>query len=131
LHAALAANTSTIIKIYDSIRTAVEGFGGTNVDTGSRVAVITSHHAEVAAGVRKFTFLYVLDPGAKDPNWNLVFLFARHRTGVTADTSVLVNDKAVAHEFRDRLSYTFVDHISDAGNEYNALYQNSPFTAEI
>jgi len=120
LHAALAANTSTIIKIYDSIRTAVEGFGGTNLDTGSRVAVITSHHAEVAAGVRKFTFLDVLDPGAKDPNRNLMFLFARHRTGVTPNTSVLVNDKAVTHEFRDRLSYTFIDHISDAGNEYNA-----------
>jgi len=120
LHAAFAANTSTIIKIYDSIRTAVEGFGGTNLDAGSRVAVITSHHAEVAAGVRKFTFLDVLHPGAKDPNRNLMFLFARHRTGVTSNTSVLVNNKAVTHEFRDRLSYTFIDHISDAGNEYNA-----------
>jgi len=97
LHAALAANTSTIVKIYDSIRTAVKSVGGTNLDAGCRVAVVTSHHAKVAAGMRKFTLLDVLDPGAKDPDRNLVFLFARHGTGVTANTSVLVNDKAVAH----------------------------------
>src|SRR5215471_16005723 len=111
LHAAFTANTSAVVKIYDSIRTAVEGFGGTNLDAGSRVAVVTSHHAEVTAGVRKFTFLDVFDPGAKNAHRDLVFLFARHRTGVTPNTSVLVNDKAVAHAVGDRLSYTLDDNI--------------------
>jgi len=97
LHAAFAANTSRIIKIYDSIRAAVKSMGGTNLDAGGRIAVITSHDAEVAAGVRELAFLNILHPGAKDTDRHLVFLFARHRTGVTANTSVLINYKAVAH----------------------------------
>jgi hypothetical protein len=54
----------------------------------------------MAAGVRKFTFFDVFHPGAKNSNRHLVFLFARHGTGVTADTSVLINYKSVAHGIR-------------------------------
>jgi len=98
LHAALASNTASIVEVYDSIRTAEEGVGGANLYAGSIVTVVTSHHAEMTAGVREFTFLDVLDPGAEYPHWNLMLLFARHRTGVTADTSVLIDDESVAHK---------------------------------
>jgi hypothetical protein len=97
LHTSFAANTSPVVEVYDSIRTAVESVGGTNLDAGSSVAVVTSHHAEVAAGVRKFALFDVFHPGAKDSNGHLVFLFARHGTGVTANTSILIDNESVAH----------------------------------
>jgi hypothetical protein len=98
LHTALAADTSLVVKIDDSIRTAVEGFGGADGYAGSRIAVVTSHHAEVAPGMRIYTFLDVLDPGAKHAHRNLVLLFTGYRTGVTANTSVLIDDESIAHE---------------------------------
>jgi hypothetical protein len=60
--------------------------------------MVTSHHPEMAAGVRKFTLFHVLDPGAEHTQRNLVLLFARHGTGVTANTSVLIDNKAVTHD---------------------------------
>src|SRR6185437_11118836 len=98
LHAALAANTSLIVKVDDSVRTPVEGFGGTDGDAGGRIAVVTSHHPEVAAGVRVLALLHVLDPGAKDAHGHLVLFFARNSAGVAANAPVLINDEAVAHE---------------------------------
>jgi hypothetical protein len=97
LHATLAADASLIVKIDDSVGAPVEGFGGANGNAGGRIAVVTSHHPEVAAGVRKFALLDVLHPGAKDAQWNLVFLLARHRAGVTTDTSILIYDESVSH----------------------------------
>jgi hypothetical protein len=97
LHASLAADTSLVVEVYDSIRAAVESVGGTNLSAGGRITVVTSHHAEVAAGVRKFTFFNIFHPGAKHSNRHLVLLFARHGTGVTANTSILINYKSVAH----------------------------------
>jgi hypothetical protein len=47
--------------------------------------------------VRKFALLDVLDPGAKDTDRDLMFLFARHRAGVTTDAAVLIDDKSVSH----------------------------------
>jgi hypothetical protein len=59
--------------------------------------VITSHYAEVAAGVGKLALLNVLDPGAKYAKRYPVFFFARHSAGVTANTSVLVDNESVSH----------------------------------
>jgi hypothetical protein len=97
LHASFTANTSFVVEVYDSIRTAVESAGRTNLNAGGRIAVVTSHHAEMAAGMRKFALFDVFDPGAKHPNGHLVFLFACHGTGVTANTSILIDDESVAH----------------------------------
>jgi hypothetical protein len=98
LHAAFATDTAAIVEIYDSIRTAEEGVGGTNLNAGSIVAVVTSHHAEVASGLGELAGLHVFHPRSKNSDGDLVFLLARHRTGVTADTSVLVDNKPVAHK---------------------------------
>src|SRR5262249_13316993 len=102
LHAALTADTPLIVEVDDSVRASVEGVGG--ADRGARriVTVVTSHHPEMAANVGELAFLDVLDPGAKPPHRNLMFLLARHRAGVTANTSVLIDNKPVAH--RERFS---------------------------
>ena len=98
LHATLAADTAAIIEVYDSIRTAEERVGGTNLDAGGVVAVVTSHHAKMALAVRELAGLHVFDPSSKDSDRDLVLLFARYGTGVTANTSILVDDEPVAHK---------------------------------
>src|SRR6185437_14790781 len=98
LHAALAANTSLVVKVDDSVRTPVESFGGTNGDARGRIAVVTSHHSEMTAGVRVLALLHVLDPGAKDAHRHLVLFFAGDGAGMAANAPVLINDEAVAHE---------------------------------
>src|SRR5215469_5924765 len=59
--------------------------------------MVTSHHPEVAAGVRKFALLDVFHPGAKNAQRHLVFLLTRHRAGVASDTSILVYNESVSH----------------------------------
>jgi hypothetical protein len=98
LHAAFAADTAAIVEIYNSIRTAEEGVGGTNLDAGSVVAMVTSHHAEVAPGLGELAGLHVFHPGSEDSDGDLVFLLARHCAGVAADASILVNNEPVAHK---------------------------------
>lgn len=48
-------------------------------------------------GIREFTFLDVLDPGSIHTDREVVFLFARHRAGVTTDALTVVNDESVFH----------------------------------
>src|SRR5260370_596382 len=75
----------------------VAGVCGADADAGSFVTVVTSQHAEMAAGMGKLTFFDVLDPSAKHAQRNLMFLFACHGTGMAANTSILVNDESVSH----------------------------------
>src|SRR5215831_20903000 len=98
LHATFAADTATIVEVYDSIRTAEEGVGGTNLNARSVVAVVTSHHAKVTPGLGELAGLHVLHPCSKDPDGDLVFLLARHGAGVAPDTSILVDNEPVAHK---------------------------------
>ena len=98
LHAAFATDTAAIVEVYDSIRTAEEGVGGANLNAGSVIAVVTSHHAKVALGVWKLAGLHVFHPCSKNSDGDLVFLLARHRTGVAANTSILVDNEPVAHK---------------------------------
>jgi hypothetical protein len=106
LHAALAADTALIVEVYDPIRTAEEGVGGTDLNARSVIAVVTSHHAEIAPGLRERAGLYVFHPCSKNSEGDLVFLFAGHRAGVTANTSILVNNEPVAHK---RTTYCIED----------------------
>src|SRR5690348_11984608 len=84
LHAGFAANTAGRVEVDDAIRAAEEGGGGTNSGAGGGVAVVTSHDAEGALGVRERALLDDLHPGAKDAKRHLVLFLARHRTGVAA-----------------------------------------------
>jgi len=105
LHAAFASDANLIVEVYDAIGTAEEGAGGADLNAGSVIAVVTSHDPEVAAAVGKFALLDVFDPGAKHAQRDLVLFLARHGTGVTADTSVLIDDESVAHEKRQKCSW--------------------------
>lgn len=60
--------------------------------------MVATHDSEVPTGVRELALLDVLYPGAKHSNWDMVLLFASHSTGMTPDTSILVEYKAIAHE---------------------------------
>ena len=99
LHASLATDAAPVVEINDSIGSPVEGAGGTDFRARRIIAVVAPHHPEVAGGVGKLTLFDMLDPGAKNTNRHLVFLFARDRAGVTPDTPVLVDDKSVSHLF--------------------------------
>jgi hypothetical protein len=69
--------------------------GGADFNAGSGVAVIASQHSEMTARLRKSTLFYLLDPGTKNPDRYIVFLFAGHRTGMAADTSILIDYKSI------------------------------------
>jgi hypothetical protein len=57
--------------------------------------MVATHHAEMAAGVRKLTLFDVLDPGAEDAERNIVLFLAGDRARVTADTAIMIDYEAV------------------------------------
>jgi hypothetical protein len=98
LHAALTSDAAGAVEIDDAIGTPVQRTRGADLNARSGVAMIATHNAEVPACVRELPFLDVFHPGAKHANGNVIFLFACHRTGMAADTSILVEHEAIAHE---------------------------------
>jgi hypothetical protein len=97
LHASLAADAPPVVEINDSVCSPVQRAGRTDFGTWRVIAVVAPHHSEVSRCVGKLALLDMLYPGAKYANRNLVFLFARNRASVTADASVLIDDKSVSH----------------------------------
>lgn len=97
LHAGLATDATPVVEIDDSIEPPIQRTCGTDFRARWVIAVVAPHHAKMARSARKFALLDVLDPGAKDTDRDLMFLFARHRAGVTTDTAVLIDDKSVSH----------------------------------
>ena len=95
LHTRLAADTTRTIEINNAVRAFVERLCGTNSDTGRVVAVVTTIYQKIAARIGEFPLLNVLNPGAIDTDWHVVFGFAGHGTGVTANTLALVNHKSI------------------------------------
>jgi hypothetical protein len=59
--------------------------------------VVAPHHPEVSRCMRELALFDLLYPSTKDTHRHLVFLFARDRTGVTANAAVLIDDKTVSH----------------------------------
>jgi hypothetical protein len=113
LHAAFATDTAAIVEIYDSIRTAEERVRGANFDAGRVVAVVTSHHAEVSPGLGELAGLHVFHPGSEDSDGDLVFFLAGNRTGVAADTSILVDNEPVAHKKNGNCTYITTKRTTD------------------
>ena len=97
LHTRFASYAAAVVEIDDPVIAPEQGTGGADLDAGRRVAVIAAHHAKMTAGLGKFALLYVFDPGPKDPDRNVVFLFAGNRASVTTDAAVVINDETVAH----------------------------------
>jgi len=107
LHAGLAANAPTGIKIDDAIVTRVQGRNGTDRNARGIGAVVAPHHAESTMRVGETSLLDVLDPGAVDANRCVVLGLASHSAGMTADTLSIIDDECVVHfDTADRiLSY--------------------------
>jgi hypothetical protein len=72
--------------------------GGADLDAGRIAAVVTSHDPKVAFGLRELAGLHVFHPGSKHSDRDLMFLFARHRAGMAANTSVLVDYESITHK---------------------------------
>jgi hypothetical protein len=95
LHARLATNAPTGIKINNTIFSLIESCGRTDLDTRRSIAVITTIDKKIAARIGEFATLNVLDPGTVDPDGDIVFRFTGDGTGMTADTLALVDHKGV------------------------------------
>jgi hypothetical protein len=48
LHASFASDATTVVEIYNSVRSAVQGAGGTNLGAWRVITVVAPHDAEVA-----------------------------------------------------------------------------------
>ena len=57
--------------------------------------MVATHHAEMAAGMRKLTFFDVLDPGAEDAKRDIVLFLASNCARVAADAPVMIDYEAV------------------------------------
>src|SRR5215469_613652 len=76
LHARFAADTSVRIEIDDPVSTAVQRMGRTYLDTRCIVAVVAPHHAEMPTDIGKLALLYVLYPGPKHTDGNVMLFLA-------------------------------------------------------
>jgi len=97
LHASLAPDAPPVVEINDSIGPPVQRGSGTDFRTRRVIAVVAPHHPEVARCIRELPLFNVLYPGTENTNWDLVFLLARNRAGMTPNTTVLIDDESVSH----------------------------------
>jgi hypothetical protein len=96
LHTRIASDAAIVVEIDDAVVTAKECARRTYFNAGRIVAMVATHHAEMAAGMRKLTLFDVLDPGAEDAKRNVVFFLASDCARVTADTAVVIDYEAVS-----------------------------------
>jgi hypothetical protein len=98
LHATFTTNTSTIVKIYDTIFSDKKSLGWTYVYAGSIGAMITPHYREYSSRVWVFAFLHLLDPRAVNANGNIVFRLTSDGACMAANTLSVVDYEAVFHK---------------------------------
>jgi hypothetical protein len=97
LHAGLTADTSLVVEVHDAVGSAKKSDGGTNFNARSVIAMIATEHREVSSRIRVAALFNVLHPCAIYAHRNVVLFFTGNRAGVTADTTILIDDKSVAH----------------------------------
>ena len=97
LHTSLAANADTAVELYNSIVPLVHGSHGANTDTGGIGAMIAARHLKKAARVGKLPFFDIFDPGPAYSERNFIFRLTGDTTGMTTNTSPIVDDKAKIH----------------------------------
>jgi hypothetical protein len=95
LHARFASDTAAAVEVNDAVISAKQRARRADLNTGGIVAVIAAHNAEVAAGMREFTLLDILDPRPEHSHRNTVLFFAGNRAGVTTDTTVVVDYETI------------------------------------
>jgi hypothetical protein len=95
LHARFASDTAAAIEIDYAIVAAEKSSGRAYLNTWGIITMVATHHAEMAAGLRKGPLFDVFDPGAENANWYIVLFFASNRARMTSDTAVMIDDKPV------------------------------------
>jgi hypothetical protein len=91
----LASDAAVAVEIDDAVVAAKQCSRRTYFNAGCVVAMVATHHAEMAAGVRKLTFFNVLDPGAEDPERDVMLFLAGDRARMTPDAAVVIDNEAV------------------------------------
>jgi hypothetical protein len=97
LHAGLATDAALVVEVDDAIVPAKKRHRRTDLDARSIVAVVAAKHGKVAPGLWINALLDILHPGPIHSDGDVVLFFACHRASMTADATVLIDDKSVAH----------------------------------
>jgi hypothetical protein len=97
LHTRLTADAALVIKVHNPVGSAKKGDGGANFNARSVIAMIAAEHREVSSRIRVAALFDVLHPCAIYAHSDVVLFFAGNRAGVTADATVLIDHKSVAH----------------------------------
>ena len=102
LHARFAADATVGIEIDDAVRAQKQRRNRADLHAGRIGAVVAAVNGERTARIGERSLLHVLDPGAVDPQGDVVFRLAGHRAGVTADAAAIVDDKSVIHREKEK-----------------------------
>jgi hypothetical protein len=97
LHAGLAADAALVVKIDDAVGSAKQRNGGADLYARGIVAVIAAQHGEMAPRVGVKSLLDVFHPRTINTDRYIVFFLAGDRACMTADATVLIDKKSVAH----------------------------------
>ena len=96
-HAGFTADAALVVEVHDPVGPPEQSERRTDRDARRIVAVVAPEHGEVPARVGILSFFDVFDPGAIHADGDVVLFFAGNRTGMAADTAMLINEKSVAH----------------------------------
>jgi hypothetical protein len=97
LHAGFAADTHLRIELDDAVGTLVHGRNRADAHARGVSTVVAACHLKMAASIGKRAFFDVFNPGAIDPQRNLIFGFAGRAAGVTANAGAIIYNKAIIH----------------------------------
>jgi hypothetical protein len=97
LHAGLTADTALVVEVDNAVVSAKKRYGGTYFNTRSVIAMVATEHREVSSRIRVAALFNILHPCAIYAHRDVVLFFAGNRAGVTADATVLIDYKSVAH----------------------------------
>ena len=99
MHTGHAANAPPIVEIDNAVVATIQCRYRTDFDAWCVVTVIATHDREKSPGIGKCSFFNVLHPSSIHADWDVVFRFASHRTGMATDAAAIVNDETVVlHE---------------------------------
>jgi hypothetical protein len=95
LQARGAPNAGLTIQVHNAILAFAQSVHWANLHARGVVAMIAAHDTEVAARIRELPHFNILHPSAETAHRHIIFRFANHSAGVTANALSLVNDKSV------------------------------------
>ena len=98
LRAGFAADTASAVEIDNAVVAREKRGNGADFDARRVGAVIAPHHRKKPSRVGESSLFDVFYPRSVNADWHFVFGFAGDRTGVTADTLAVIDDKTIVHK---------------------------------